>query len=164
MTVDIQHGTPRIGLTVGTAATTTGFLVTKTAGYLRGSGSRRLVFAYEVQASDTDMDGVSVPANSLVRNGGLIVNSDGFWFRLSHEALTDNTDHKVNGAVTPPSGGVCGRTAQVRAWAAGAGPGEQRHCRRLLAGDDRASPGADRYVESVKKGHHRTEIGGTSPT
>ena len=115
VTVDIQSGTPRIGLTVGTAATTTGFLVTKTAGYLRGSGSRRLVFAYEVQASDTDMDGVSVPANSLVRNGGLIVNSDGFWFRLSHEGLTDNTDHKVNGAVTPPSGGVCGRTAQVRA-------------------------------------------------
>ena len=106
-TVDISGGTPRIGLTVGTAA--------KTAGYLRGSGSRRLVFAYEVQASDTDMDGVSVPANSLVRNGGRIVTSDSFLFRLAHEALTDNTDHKVNSAVTPLSGGVCGRTAQVRA-------------------------------------------------
>ena len=106
-TVDISGGTPRIGLTVGTAA--------KTAGYLRGSGSRRLVFAYEVQASDTDLDGVSVPANSLVRNGGRIVTSDSFLFRLAHEALTDNTDHKVNSAVTPLSGGVCGRTAQVRA-------------------------------------------------
>ena len=106
-TVVTSGGTPRIGLTVGTAA--------KTAGYLRGSGSRRLVFAYEVQASDTDMDGVSVPANSLEWNGGRIVNSDGFLFRLTHEAITDNTDHKVNGAVTPLSGGVCGRTAQVRA-------------------------------------------------
>ena len=106
-TVVTSGGTPRIGLTVGTAA--------KTAGYLRGSGSRRLVFAYEVQASDTDMDGVSVPANSLEWNGGRIVNSDGFLFRLTHEALTDNSDHKVNGAVTPLSGGVCGRTAQVRA-------------------------------------------------
>ena len=106
-TVDISGGTPRIGLTVGAAA--------KTAGYLRGSGSRSLVFAYEVQASDTDLDGVSVPVNSLARNGGRIVNSNGFVFRLTHEALTDNTDHKVNGAVTPLSGGVCGRTAQVRA-------------------------------------------------
>ena len=105
-TVVTSGGTPSIGLTVGTA--------TKSAGYLRGSGSRRLVFAYEVQASDTDLDGVSVPANSLEWNGGRIVNSVGFVFRLTHEALTDNTDHKVNGAVTPLSGGVCGRTAQVR--------------------------------------------------
>ena len=106
-TVVTSGGTPSIGLTVGTAA--------KTAGYLRGSGSRSLVFAYEVQASDTDLDGVSVSADSLARNGGRIVNSDGSLFRLTHEALTDNSDHKVNGAVTPLSGGVCGRTAQVRA-------------------------------------------------
>ena len=106
-TVVTSGGTPSIGLTVGTAA--------KTAGYLRGSGSRSLVFAYEVQASDTDLDGVSVSVNSLARNGGRIVNSNGLVFRLTHEALTDNSDHKVNGAETPLSGGVCGRTEQVRA-------------------------------------------------
>ena len=106
-TVDIADGTPSIGLTVGTAA--------QTAGYTRGSGSRRLVFAYDVQASDTDTDGVSVPAYSLMRNGGRIVDSDGALLALAHAALADDASHKVNGAATAPTGGVCGRTAQVRA-------------------------------------------------
>ena len=105
-TADTSSGTPSIGLTVGAAA--------QTAGYTRGSGSRNLVFAYEVQASDTDTDGVSVPANSLMRNGGRIVNSDGAVFGLAHNALADDAGHKVNGAGTPPADGVCGRTAQVR--------------------------------------------------
>ena len=106
-TIDASGGTPGIGLTVGSAA--------KTAGYLRGSGSRNLVFAYEVQASDTDTDGVSVSANSLMRNGGRIVDSDGVLFPLAHAALADNRRHKVNGAGTPLTGGVCARTPQVRA-------------------------------------------------
>ena len=105
-TVDISDGTPSIGLTVGTAA--------KTAEYTRGSGRRNLVFAYEVQASDSDTDGVSVPANSLMRNGGRIGNPDGAVFRLAHDALADNAGHKVDGAGTWLTGGVCGRTAQVR--------------------------------------------------
>ena len=82
---------------------------------LRGSGSRNLVFAYEVQASDTDTDGVSVSANSLMRNGGRIVDSDGAVFGLAHDALADDASHKVNGAGTALTGGVCGRTPQVRA-------------------------------------------------
>ena len=106
-TVDISGGTPRIGLTVGTAA--------KTAGYTRGSGGRNLVFTYEVQASDTDTDGVSAPANSLMLNGGRIVNPDGAVFRLTHDALTDDISHKVSGAGTPLTGGICGRTSLVRA-------------------------------------------------
>ena len=105
-TVDTTVGTPGIGLMVGTAA--------KTAGYLRGSGSRRLVFAYEVQASDRDTNGVSVPANGLIRNGGRIVSADGAVFALAHAALADNRRHNVNGAGTPLTGGVCGRTPQVR--------------------------------------------------
>ena len=105
--VIVSGGTPSIGLTVGTAA--------KTAGYLRGSGGVNLVFAYEVQASDTDTDGVSVPANSLARNGGRIVNPDGLEFRLTHDGLSDDTGHKVNGTGSPPTGGVCGRTPEVRA-------------------------------------------------
>ncbi len=106
-TVDVSDGTPSIGLTVGTAA--------KTAGYLRGSGSWNLVFAYEVRASDTDTDGVSVPANSLARNGGRIVNPDGLEFRLTHDGLSDDIGHKVNGIGVPLTGGVCGRTPEVRA-------------------------------------------------
>ena len=105
--VIVSGGTPSIGLTVGTAA--------KTAGYLRGSGGVNLVFAYEVRASDTDTDGVSVPANSLARNGGRIVNPDGLEFRLTHDGLSDDTGHRVNGTGSPPTGGVCGRTPEVRA-------------------------------------------------
>ena len=105
-TVDISGGTPTIGLTVGTAP--------KTAGYVRGSGTRRLVFAYEVQASDTDADGVSVPANGLARMGGTIVNPDGAAFRLAHDALAADDGHKVDGAATGQTGGVCGRSKQVR--------------------------------------------------
>ena len=105
-TVDISGGTPSIGLTVGAAA--------KTAGYTRGSGGRNLVFAYEVQASDTDTDGVSVPANSLTRNGGRIGYPDGTVFRLTHNGLSDDISHKVSGAGTPLTGGICGRTSQVR--------------------------------------------------
>ena len=105
-TAVISGGTPRIGLTVGTVA--------KTAGYIRGSGGRNLVFAYEVQASDTDTDGVSVPANSLAPNGGRIVNPDGVMFRLTHDGLSDNIGHRVDGSGRPLMGGVCGRTSQVR--------------------------------------------------
>ena len=106
-TVDTSGGTPGIGLTVGTAA--------KTAGYLRGSGGRRLVFAYEVQATDVDTDGVSVPADGIIRNGGQIANAGGAAFGLAHDALADDVDHRVDGAATPLTGGVCGRTQQVRA-------------------------------------------------
>ena len=105
-TVTTSGGTPGIGLTVGTVA--------KTAGYLRGSGSRRLLFAYEVHAADTDTDGVSVPADSIIRNGGQIASADGTAFELAHAALADDAAHKVNGAATPLTGGVCGRTQQVR--------------------------------------------------
>ena len=105
-TVDTSQGTPSIGLTVGTAA--------KTAGYLRGSGGVSPVFGYEVQGSDTDTNGVSVPANSLALNGGQIVNVDGLEFSLTHAALSDATGHMVNGSETLLTGGVCGRTPEVR--------------------------------------------------
>ena len=59
-------------------------------------------------------------------------------------SLYKSTD-SVNMAVRPaPTGGVCGRTSQVRVALLGGGPGEQHRCRRLLTGDDRTSPGADR--------------------
>ena len=155
-TVVTSGGTPSIGLTVGTAA--------KTAGYLRGSGSRRLVFAYEVQASetdsDTDLDGVSVPADSLVLNGGRIVNSVGFVFRLTHEAVTDNSGHKVNGAVTPLSGGVCGRTAQVRAGLLAKvqlNNATVTDCSQVTTAHLQALTGT---LSLSRKGHHRTELGG----
>ena len=105
-TVDISGGTPGIALTVGTAA--------KTAGYLHGSGGRRLVFAYEVQAADTDTDGVSVPADGIMLNGGRIVNADGAVFGIVHAALAANPGHRVDGTVNPQTIGVCGRTPEVR--------------------------------------------------
>ena len=105
-TVDTSGGTPNIGLTVGTA--------TRAAAYRRGSGSRQLVFAYRVQSSDRDTDGVSVSANSLARNGGRIVDAGGGAFRLTHSALAADSDHQVNGSLTRLTGGVCDRTPAVR--------------------------------------------------
>ncbi len=87
---------PSIGLTVGANA--------RSAAYARGSGTRRLVFAYKVQASDADADGVAVPANGLAPGGGKIVDAGGAAFRLGHKALADDADHKVDGSVTPVRG------------------------------------------------------------
>ena len=105
-TVDTSGGTPSIVLTVGTAA--------RTAAYRRGSGSQQLVFAYRVQSSDRDTDGVSVPANSLARNGGRIVDAGGDPVRLTHSALAADSDHQVNGSLTRLTSGVCDRTPAVR--------------------------------------------------
>ena len=45
-------------------------------------------------------------------------------FRLTHDGLSDDTGHKVNGTGSPPTGGVCGRTPEVRAALLTRGPGE----------------------------------------
>ena len=56
-----------------------------------------------------------MPANGIMLNGGRIVNAEGAVFGLAHVALRANTGHRVNGTATPLTGGVCGRTHQVRA-------------------------------------------------
>ena len=117
VTVDIAGGTPSVTLTVGAAP--------RTAGYLRGSGTRALTFGYTVQAADMDADGVDLVANSLALNGGKIAAvSDGGLAALGHAALAGGSGRTVNVAgrrppgasaiarrrCRPPSWRGCGRT------------------------------------------------------
>ena len=63
-TVEVE-GTPQLRLRVGSR--------TRTAGYLRGTGTTELVFGYEVADGDEDTDGVSIEAGRLIAlNGGTI--------------------------------------------------------------------------------------------
>ena len=104
VTVDPAGGKPSVALTVGAGS--------RTAGYLRGSGTRVLTFSYTVQAADMDADGVDLAADSLALNGGTIVGvSDGRAAALGHAALAGGNGQTVNVAGT---GGICGRTPAVR--------------------------------------------------
>ena len=107
--VDTSLGTPALGLAVGTE--------TRQATYVRGTGSNRLVFEYTVQSGDTDGDGIAVAANGLAPGGGAIASVYGVRAILDHAALAAQTGHKVDGSLTHGfdlTGGVCGRTPQVR--------------------------------------------------
>ena len=61
--MDVER-TPRLMLKVGDR--------NRPAGYLEGTGTTELVFAYEVVKGDEDSDGVSIDANSLSLSGGTI--------------------------------------------------------------------------------------------
>ena len=107
--VDTSGGTPALGLAVGTE--------TRQATYVRGTGSNRLVFEYTVQSGDTGSDGIAIAANGLAPGGGAIASVYGVRAILDHAALAAQTGHKVDGSLTHGfdlTGGVCGRTPQVR--------------------------------------------------
>ncbi len=65
--VDTTGGTPRIGLTVGTA--------TRYADYASGSDSRALVFQHVVHTGDQDIDGIAITA--IDANGGAVASAAG---------------------------------------------------------------------------------------
>lgn len=65
--VDTTGGTPRIGLTVGTA--------TRYADYVSGSDSRALVFQHVVNTGDRDLDGIAITA--IDANGGTFASAAG---------------------------------------------------------------------------------------
>ena len=89
-------GTPRMALTIGTQ--------TRHAAY-SGSWGEYADFSYVVQEDDRDEDGISIPANALVLNGGTMTAADGTTDAdLAHAAVGPHRDMKVDGsrAVTPP--------------------------------------------------------------
>ena len=63
------------------------------------SGESYVHFRYSVQASDRDDDGISIPANALTLNGGSIKDTDGNDADLSHDAVPDDPNLKVNGSL-----------------------------------------------------------------
>ena len=76
----------------------------RSAGYLRGSGTSRLRFAYDVQAGDEDRDGVSVPANALSLGTGMTLKDQyGQDVVLTHGADGPFRHARVNFEAAPPS-------------------------------------------------------------
>ena len=90
-------GTPQVALTIGTQ--------TRHA-TLSGWGSHSLYFSYTVQEEDRDEDGIGIPANALVLNGGTITNADGtIDADLVHEAVAAERGRKVDGSRVNATGG-----------------------------------------------------------
>ena len=87
-TVEVE-GTPQLRLRVGSR--------TRTAGYLRGTGTAALVFGYDVADGDEDTDGVSIEAGRIALNGGTIKDEAENASELTHEAVAAQAGHKVDG-------------------------------------------------------------------
>ena len=88
-------GNPLVALTIGTE--------TRHA-TMAGWGSDALYFDYTVREGDRDEDGISIPANAIVLNGGTITAADRTTDAdLTHGAVGAEGGSKVHGSlITPP--------------------------------------------------------------
>ena len=91
-------GSPQVALTIGSE--------TRHAAYSTSWEDKRYTqFSYVVQEGDRDEDGISIPANALVLNGGTITAAEGLTDAdLMHAAVAPKRGRKVDGSrdVTPP--------------------------------------------------------------
>ena len=96
----IPTGTPQVALTIGEEtrhATFSGSTPWRFA-------SSTLSFSYTVQAADRDEDGISIPANALILDGGTIRGPEGADADLTHAAVAAERGRKVSGSsVSPPA-------------------------------------------------------------
>ena len=83
----VVTGQPQVDLTVGT--------ITRQAKFQSVVGEV-LTFAYTVVDDETDANGVSIDANSLTLNSGSIRDSAMNDATLTHSALSDDDDHRVD--------------------------------------------------------------------
>ena len=81
-------GAPQLELDIGGTA--------KSAGYDSVDGSAA-VFSYTVTEGDSDDDGVAISADKLTLNGGAIKDASDNDADLSHDALSAQDSHKVDG-------------------------------------------------------------------
>ena len=88
-------GTPVINVEVGSNS--------RPAAYVSGTGTTALVFEYTVVAADSDTDGISISADALGLNSGTIKDSDSHDADITHAALATQSDHQVDGSLTPPT-------------------------------------------------------------
>ena len=87
-------GTPEYTIDVGGDS--------QTATYLSGSGTTELVFAYEVQAGDSDYSGgIEADTDALALAGGTLKDQDGNDLDLTAVAMASGTNTVVVGAVAP---------------------------------------------------------------
>ena len=66
-------GNPQARLRIGSFGST----ATRTANYLRGSGTATLVFEHRTSPLDNDSNGIAIPSNALARNGDLSLGPQG---------------------------------------------------------------------------------------
>ena len=97
-TVVVTGGPPRLTLGVGTA--------TRHADYDSGTMTRKLIFAYRVQPSDTDTTtadgGISVPGPTIALNGGTIQavgSPTAATLTLGSHTITNDREHQVQGTI-----------------------------------------------------------------
>ena len=84
----VVTGTPRLRLNVGG--------INRTAAYRSGT-DEAAVFVYMVVDGESDTDGVSIEANSLMLNGGRIRDGSNNNALPTHDGLTADAGHKVDG-------------------------------------------------------------------
>ena len=104
-------GTPGVGLSIKSATGTDDNEYN--ALYLRGSGTRELVFGFTVPSGLKDDDGIELASDPLRLNGAAIVESSEGRATVWNLAAERNIGGKVDSSQTF-SGGVCDRTLQVR--------------------------------------------------
>ena len=92
VTVTTSGGTPYINLNING--------VTVRATYASGSGSNALKFNYTIVSGQLDPNGISIAANSINLNSGNISDSSGNTATLTHTAVADDSNFKVD-AVLP---------------------------------------------------------------
>ena len=99
ITVDTSGGTPQYTIDVGG--------VSKTAGYVSGSGGTSLVFAYEVQAGDLDdAGGITSDTSALDANSGTLQDSDGHDLDLTTIVVSAGANTVGVDAASPTVTGV----------------------------------------------------------
>lgn len=89
-------GTPYIALQIGRQ--------TRQATYRGGSGTRTLRFGYVAEGTDRSIQGISVLADALSKNGGAIVDGNGNDAVLSNDEsiITNAEGHDVDGTIYRP--------------------------------------------------------------
>ncbi|MCM2506041.1 FG-GAP-like repeat-containing protein, partial [Aureimonas altamirensis] len=89
--VDAGAGIPGVLLDIGGAE--------RMAYYVSGSGSDELIFSYEVQAGDADVDGVTIVENGIRLTGGVISDRAGNAADLTSAAVVDDAFVKVDATI-----------------------------------------------------------------
>ena len=92
-------GDPVINLQIGSNS--------RPATYVSGTGTKELLFGYTVVAADTDSNGISINANALTLPVGAGIEGISNPADITHAALATQSDHKVDGSLTPPAGAIC---------------------------------------------------------
>ena len=70
-------------------------------GSTNGDNTTKLMFTYVVAAGDEDTDGISIDADSIELNGSTVTDLAGNDAALTHDAVPDDGDHKVDGDLSP---------------------------------------------------------------